>query len=175
MERKWYHKQEGQLDNLGPAKRWIQSQCGRLWSEVYSKLSVWRKSGNIAISHVVDSHMLGWIKMPGTEHPFYWHHDFFVDDEGILREHKDEDEIVRSRNPRYSYGFFNTSQKQGAVWASERRVIKQGAHLYWGEFTGTILKDGVEVNCYRQDAKLSLEEVEFFEDLTTSAQRDLLY
>lgn len=72
-------------DKLGPAQRWLAAQAGRPWSKVYSELRARFDSRTVAGRHVVEDHMLDWVRRPGELHRYYRSSWLYVDDGGILR------------------------------------------------------------------------------------------
>ena len=169
-----------QDDNLGPAKRWLTSKIGEPWSDVFSKLSVWTRSGNIAISHVVDSHMLPWVQQPGEKDPPYNFFDFAVDKNGIL-----QDKTDKTVYPKYSWGISSKNRSllaQAKLWLGDRMVLKRGRHFFWGEL---IRRQRLCIFCrhshleeehkhYRQAKRLTKKELAFFLNIPVHLRTILL-
>lgn len=57
-------------DKLAPAQRWLASQVGRPWDKVYSELRAQFDSRTIAGAHVVNDHMLGWVRRWNQPDPY---------------------------------------------------------------------------------------------------------
>jgi len=75
-------------DKLAPAERWLAAQAGRPWAKVYSELRARFDSRTVAGRHVVEDHMLDWVRHPGDAR--YVYRDYFVvDAHGILRDVRD--------------------------------------------------------------------------------------
>lgn len=74
-------------DKLAPAQRWLAAQVGRPWSKVYSELRGRFDSRTVAGRHVVEDHMLGWVRRHSREGLIWRYSQFelFVDEHGILR------------------------------------------------------------------------------------------
>jgi hypothetical protein len=72
-------------DKLGPAMRWLRSQVGRPWDNVYADLCARFDTRTIAGRHVVHDHMLPSVRQFDDPR---WHHrsDLVIDAHGILRE-----------------------------------------------------------------------------------------
>ncbi len=111
---------KGFRDKLGPAIRWLASQVGRPWSKVYSELCDRFDSRTVAGRHVVQDHMLGWVR----RHPavgVQYHHRFelYVDAYGILRKPK-------------SFGrAYQSIRREIESWASGRVCALTYRGLWW--------------------------------------------
>lgn len=167
------------LDNLGPAFRWMDSRVGRPWAEVYSELSTkFRGNKPIPVSHVVDTHMLDWVDVPGSIQEYRWMRGnyFRVDDDGILR----RDTYPRSpwnRFPKHKRPVY--SQAEVEAWAGKRKVIVRGKRLYWTRpdeiHRYNPWAEGTDVyfTAHRQGEEFSAEDYAFWSKLR-DYQRDPL-
>lgn len=72
-------------DKLGPAQRWLDAQIGRPWNKVYSELRARFDSRTIAGKHVVDDHLLQWVRHQGDCGRHASRHVLVIDTHGILR------------------------------------------------------------------------------------------
>lgn len=85
-------------DKLGPMYRWLERHCGQPWADVRSKISQTFDTRTTAGRHIVYDHMLRQVdeslevvrryySSPPDDDPTksYSYHDFYVDDDGILR------------------------------------------------------------------------------------------
>lgn len=158
-----------QDDKLGPARRWLDSRVGRLWDDVFSELSVKFRGRGIALSHVVDFHMLEWVDL-GAER-WYGSYDYVVDDEGILRHGPEHGK------PRRSFGNRLAGHGEAARWAGDRRVIVRGKRCYWSDpdrwevdYYGTGATK-VSLRSHRQGREFSPEDYEVWGKLSAYAQK----
>lgn len=124
-----------QLDKLGPAMRWMESRCGRKWADVFSELSQKFRNKGIALSHVVDTHMLDWVQ-DGTKPDHYrWSaYEFIVDENGILRKNVEARRWRgnnKTRRTNYSYDDYKKQRPMMEKWAGNRKIITRGEHFYW--------------------------------------------
>jgi hypothetical protein len=73
-------------DKLGPAERWLRSQIGRLWDDVYADLCALFDTRTTAGRHIVHDHMLPSVRRWDVPTSRYWSRDeLVIDEEGILR------------------------------------------------------------------------------------------
>ena len=128
---------KGFRDKLGPMYRWLRSNVGRPWDDVKSEVFQKFDTRTTAGRHITYDHLLKAVeetpdfrygrysRYNKLEDPFttsYYPHDYYVDEEGILRE-----KTVISRH--YKVPQFNTAQI--ANWLSGRVVGKVGKKLFW--------------------------------------------
>lgn len=175
-------------DRIGPVKRWIHRQVGRLWDDVYSEIRSRFDTRTLAGRHIVEQHLLGYVDTDGSS--LHSYRDLYVDADGVLRE--------RDTGYRHAHSERQTiSDRKFARWLSSRKVGRRGDVLFWFVSTGlwrrekrehsrmradhwgweTILVP-VKIGTYRQDRPLSQEEIAFYERLTsnqrTKASEDLV-
>jgi hypothetical protein len=150
-----------QDDKLGPARRWMDSRVGRPWSEVFSELSVKFRRRGIALSHVVDTHMLRWVDRGELLRwkPFF---EYVVDDEGVLQ-------FGPFHGKRYSWKGAprpRVSMAEVDRWADNRKVIVRGNRCYWTspDRWERPTWEGVRVTyeSHRQGSEFSPEDYEFW-------------
>ncbi len=122
-------------DKLGPVFRWIRSQIGRKWDEVKSEVFATFDTRNLAGKHIVFDHLLSSVQetenprysyreVPGEPESSYYYNDFYVDEEGILRQKK-----YVSRKSRWHKPGVHT--KVVTDWLNGRIVGKVGNKMYW--------------------------------------------
>jgi hypothetical protein len=77
-------------DKLAPAQRWLVAQVGRPWSVVYAELRERFDTRTIAGRHVVNDHMLQWVRRHGDDEwrQFSSRFELVIDVHGILRKTK---------------------------------------------------------------------------------------
>jgi hypothetical protein len=107
-------------DKLGPAKRWLASQVGRPWSNVFSDLCTRFDTRTIAGHHVVHSHLLGWVYR-GDESQLIDRRgfEFVVDAHGILRRGK------------WCGRSYYRMQAEALQWAANRRAALTFRGWWW--------------------------------------------
>ena len=163
LESDWSFAQD---DKLGPALRWMRSKCGQPWDDVYSELRTKFCGGGIALSHVVDTHMLGWVNYLNDLDP--WNsYEFVVDDAGILRH------VPENARRKWSQSYHNARKLTLAAqkWAGTRKVNVVGARRYWAEQSkryDSVTEAGDTVNSrgFRQTDEFSSEDYTFWRTLT---------
>lgn len=80
-------------DNLGPAYRWIDSNVGKSWSDVYSALREKFDPRTLAGHHLVNQHIIPSIDGAGGEEFLIsgrTYGSYYVDEEGVLRKKVNE-------------------------------------------------------------------------------------
>jgi hypothetical protein len=125
------HVYKGFKDKLRPMYRWLNSQVGRSWDEVYSDVRKSFDTRTTAGRHIVFDHLLSSVEI--TENPrFRWSYrpedpttsysdnDFYVDAEGILQKKR----YLGRRSYRNKVPSWDT--KQLANWLNGRIVGKVG-------------------------------------------------
>ncbi len=130
------HVYKGFRDKLGPMYRWLNSQVGRPWDEVYADVKKSFDVRTTAGRHIVYDHLLSSVEI--TENPrFRWSYvpedpttsysdnDFYVDDKGILQKKR----YLGRRRYREKVPPFDTNRI--ANWLSGRIVGKVGNKLFW--------------------------------------------
>lgn len=161
-----------QDDKLGPARRWMDSRVGRPWDEVFSELSVKFRNRGIALSHVVDTHMLSWVDT-GNKEKWWGAFDYEVDDEGILRFGPDHDKPGPKIPPR------PRNYLHALRWADGRKVIVRGRRCYWSNpdrwvrdtwGTGNVT---VTYESHRQGPEFSQEDYEVWATLGSYAKESV--
>lgn len=153
--------------------RWMQSQCGRPWDEVYAELSVWRRSGNIAISHVVDTHMIEWV-CTNLNDRYRDLYEFIVTKEGTLIENDEYKQRYRYTGMRHNE--YIAKRKQAFQWLGERRIVQHGTKLYWLEIARvyTSQLNIVIKTYYRQAQKLNDQERDYVLSLPARIRNEIL-
>lgn len=149
-----------QDDKLGPARRWLDSRVGRPWDEVYSELSAKFRGRGIALSHVVDFHMLAWVDR-GAER-WWGSYDYSVDEDGILRR--------TPQKPRKRSDYRWRRMNEVDDWCDGRKVITRGRRCYWTrpdrvEYTDPFGKVRVEFTGHRQGPEFSPEDYAFWTEV----------
>ena len=129
-------------------RRWLESQTGKPWSAVYSRLKS-RLGGahsalKEALRYVVHSPEL----RNGSRIMFV------VDSDGVIRA-----DFAPSSKER---GVSRVQREEILEWLSGRKVIERGPHYFWGE--PTFFGFG-GVKGYRQNKRFSAGDVEFFNKL----------
>lgn len=122
-------------DKLGPMYRWLGRQVGKLWDEVRSNVTKTFDTRTTAGRHIVYDHLLQSVEVtpnvrlayrryPEGENTSYFKYDFYVDEEGILRQKK----YVR-RKWNYKIPAWDTNYL--ASWLNGRVVGKVGNKYFW--------------------------------------------
>lgn len=127
---------KGFTDKLSPMYRWLNSQVGRPWNEVYSSVKESFDVRTTAGRHIVYDHLLSSVEV--TENPrFRWSYapedptasysdnDFYVDDNGILQKKR----YLGRRFRREKVPPFDT--KRISNWLNGRIVGKVGNKFFW--------------------------------------------
>ena len=65
-----YDESKDFTDKLGPLKRWVNSQVGRNWDRVYSELKQAFPNSNKQNHHLIDTHLMGYIRRHVSVEPF---------------------------------------------------------------------------------------------------------
>ena len=159
LKRGWEFQQD---DKIGPAMRWMMSKVGEVWDEVYSELSAKFRQRGIALSHVVDVHMLGWVDMGEA---YRWSTYFFIDEDGLLQ-----------KQPQQKRNRWKPWRPKSDKWAGERRVIVHGATCYWTkpDYAHGLWGNLVPVS-HRQDKEFSAEDYEFWNSLSEADQNRVIH
>jgi len=72
-------------DKLGPAHRWLVAQVGRPWDKVHSELRQRFDTRTTAGRHVVEDHMIAWVRRYDEIRYYTTRYDLVIDRYGILR------------------------------------------------------------------------------------------
>ncbi len=148
----------GFADRLAPLERWLGSNVGRGWSNVYHEFCERFDKRTMKGWHVRD-HLLG---MLGAGR-FSWAGPFLVDDRGILR-----------RRPRRRWDRrdrISPDEKAMALaWAAGRRIIVRGEVAFW---TARVLDDPAQTS--GQGRRLTVAELAAWRTLAPELQRELTY
>lgn len=128
-------------DKLGPIYRWLERQVGRPWDEVRADVAQEFDTRTTAGRHIVYDHMMTSVQIgpepryryssvPDDPTASYSKHDFYVDDDGILRKKR---YLGRRRygNPAPA---FDTNRIIN--WLNNRVVGRVGNQFYWFVPTG---------------------------------------
>jgi len=73
-------------DRLSPLYRWLESNCGRPWDDVYSEFCAVTDRRSIR-GHHLWTHLDGYVNW-GQHYPIWWRRwtSFYMDEEGILQQ-----------------------------------------------------------------------------------------
>lgn len=128
---------KGFTDKLSPMYRWLNSQVGRPWNDVYSEISEKFDTRTTAGRHIINDHLLRSVEI--TPHTWRYktytstiddntsHHknDYYVDEDGILckRQYVSR-RAIYEKAPAFDV-------KQIANWLNGRVVGKVGNKLFW--------------------------------------------
>lgn len=120
-------------DKLSPIYRWIRAQVGRKWDEVKSEVFETFDTRNLAGRHVVYDHLLRSVKekedyrygyrFENEDGTTYFKNDFYVDDDGFLRERRKIKRYPKNQSPVYIDRITN--------WLGSRIVGKLGNKMFW--------------------------------------------
>lgn len=155
-----------QADKLGAAMRWMQSRCGHPWDDTFSDLSIKFRGRGIALSHVVDEHMLDWVDM-GIIYR-YTRYEFRIED-GCLQENK------QTKHPHSPYSHYHTTSLKALAWASERKINRYGLVMYWVIKKIRRTLEGWTYYSYPQANRLTSEEITYFLALPKRIQKELTH
>jgi len=114
-------------DKLGPAWRWLRSQSGRPWDKVRSELFARFDIRTTAGRHILFDHLLDEVRTPVWQSPYYFQ-EFWISPHGILR-HRQNNRKRRAAARRQAA--LPEPEQLLRQWLAGRRVIEQGARLYW--------------------------------------------
>jgi hypothetical protein len=148
----------GFADRLMPLERWLGSNVGRGWSNVYHEFCERFDKRTMKGWHVRD-HLLG---MLGGGR-FSWGGPFLVDDRGVLRR------LPRARwtgRKRIS----PEEQARAMAWAAGRRVIVHTEAAFW---TARVIDDPAPAS--PQGRRLTLDELAIWKALAPELQQELTY
>lgn len=108
-------------DKLGPAQRWLAAQAGRPWAAVYAELRRRFDARTIAGRHVVDDHLLRWVRLHPADglRRHYHRFELYVDDHGILRK------------PAQLGRAYRTVRKEVEAWAARRSCALTCRGWWW--------------------------------------------
>jgi hypothetical protein len=148
-------------DKLGPPRRWLHKQVGRLWADVYSDLKRSFDPRTTAGRHLVYDHMLRWIDR--GEASWYGFRELYVDNDGVLR--------AEPRKPRVrsDWSIVWNDRKRAEIWAAGRKIGERGSCRFWFVRAD---RDGLH---YRQDRRLDIDETAFWNRLHAEVRKELLY
>jgi hypothetical protein len=113
--RKMFH------DKLAPAHRWLVAQVGRPWSKVYSELCARFDTRTVAGRHVVNDHMLAWVRHAHEPVAYSSRWDLVIDAHGILRK------------PPWSGRSWKQLAEDAEVWAARRYCALTYRGWWWFE------------------------------------------
>jgi hypothetical protein len=148
----------GFADCLAPLKRWLGSNVGRGWSNVYHEFCERFDERTMKGWHVRD-HLLG---MLGAGR-FSWDGPFLVDDRGILR---------RRPRPRWARrNRISHAEKASAMaWAAGRMIIVHGEVAFW---TARVIDDPAPTSA--KGRRLTAAELATWKALAPDLQQELTY
>lgn len=182
-------------DKLAVPLRWLRSQDGNSWDDVWSELKQRFDVRTTAGRHILYDHVLHWV-VPATEvHQRRWSEpELLIDADGILRWNGPA-RYRRKHKNRLPPGKVRRGQREIMRWARGRRVGGQGQALFWFEpvRTGwapchdqfcskahykhpvyTRVHHVPDERC-RQTRRLDEEELMFWNSLTEDVQKTLRY
>ncbi len=118
--------------HIAPVVRWLGSQSGRLWNDVYSDICKQFSKDSDAYKTLmgrveeVPDYTYGQYKH-GLEYftKSYYKNTFYVDDNGILRKKE------KLKRPSYSYYFHWNRYPHLIKWLDGRIISKVGDNYYW--------------------------------------------
>ena len=175
--------------------RWMASKCGQKWDDIFSELSIKFRGRGIALSHVVDTHMLDWVQDGTRQISRYSWYEFIVDQDGILRKNT-EVSPWRSRNSTDSYNRWEwvdvrRHRLELAVWAGDKKLIVRGDNIYWAAPTNsdcsrcTVCRDNAKlppaglsvwpIRCYWLRERGACREVRYRQDVPFSDDDYTIY
>lgn len=133
-------------DVLGPLKRWLDKQEGRIWNDVYSEMSKVLDKRKVTHAHVL-THLYSWLELnPKKGKDGRWKNDsyyrpdivgLYVDPEdGVIRRQKEE---VKKTKPKeikvWELGKLRYYEKLGGVWYyTEYEKMEGVARALHGEY-----------------------------------------
>lgn len=148
----------GFADRLMPLERWLGSNVGRGWSNVYREFCERFDERTMKGWHLRD-HLLG---MLGAGR-FSWGGPFLVDDRGILR-----------RRPRARWAgrkrISPEEQARAMAWAAGRRVIVHAGVAFW---TARAIDDSATTS--PQGRRLIADELAIWKALAPDLQQEFIY
>lgn len=122
-------------DRLGAIKRWMKSQVGKPWDEVYSLLRKRFDTRTTAGRHILFDHMVNmvWKSQDHTTRQSEYK-DYYVNAEGILCENPN---YWTWRRHRYNSDWKAIREERKVIgeWLNGRLIGKVGEVLYWFEST----------------------------------------
>lgn len=106
-------------DKLGPARRWLTAQTGQPWSKVYSELRSRFDTRTTAGRHIVEDHMLDWVRRPSDIARYFRSDQLVVDHHGILRK------------PRNHGRAYQTMRRAAIAWFAGRVCASTYRGWWW--------------------------------------------
>jgi hypothetical protein len=138
------HKQF--YDKLAVTRRWLRSQCGRPWDDVFSDLMARFDPRTVAGRHVVFDHMLHDVRGAIGDEPWRSYR-FAIDADGILRRHAawHEARYLHRRGKRVLppwTGGFQAARHEGRWWWVGDRLVGPCAQRGKCRYAHAHLRDG---------------------------------
>lgn len=158
------HDYKDFADKTAALNRFLRTHCGRPWDQVWSTLCRNHDSRTLKGWHLVRDHAQRLVERADTHRAK--HASFVIDAEGNLREGYKG--YTRSRwhgTPRPTVG-----STEIEAWRAGRRVGLRGNTLFWFVRSG---RDPFP-DSLRQDRRLTLDELKFWNSLTEYQQHELL-
>lgn len=120
-------------DKLSPMRRWLKTQVNQPWAEVHSEIKKKFDSRTTAGRHILFDHLLSSIVdtlsgfnqygyLPDGKEIGRFYQEYFVDNEGILRETK--------KLPKYQH-VLKEEYAAAGKWLNGRMIIEKDGILYW--------------------------------------------
>jgi hypothetical protein len=150
------------FDRLKPLTRWLRSNVGRPWTQVYREICALADGRTEKGWHMRD-HVRS-----DVDHRWPWApRDFYVDAHGFLR---------HRQTPRTRYRWTHlTRQRQAAFdWAAGRRVVVSGSVLFWTA-EAVVVPGAASPRFSRQGSRLTPREAEYWSRLSDSTRHELTY
>lgn len=126
-------KKYGFTDKLRPCYGWLQSRCGRPWSEVRSELFRLFDTRRLSAWHVVNQHMLTEVRGAGTTadggtETSWRRQRFYIDEDGILKDHGTRKRAVFQQDA--------AKLEQARARLGNRKVVDRGNRQFWAHSSG---------------------------------------
>lgn len=160
-------------DRLNPLWRWMDSRVGRLWDEVHAEVRARFDTHTTAGRHIVYCHLLDSVRRAGDPRAEYSRYQ--IDEEGILR---GSGQRIRSWRLGLQSRVTKTELRE---FADGRKIVQHGSELFWLVLTdnlrtchGACEQGSHYHSAYRQDARLTEDEREFYSRLDAETQRRIM-
>jgi hypothetical protein len=168
--------------NFAALRNFLMTNIGRPWDDIFSEVAQVFDSRSYEGWYVrkeLKDYLVRRDVWRGHSSDYYKSDIFFLDDEGILRY------IPRNRRRGVERSYPDTNEvnefvraekRRGYLWILgkyadttyyTRRIIQRGAHLFWAYNNGC--------GIFTQKEELSKHEVEFFNRLSKSQKKSIMY
>lgn len=155
-------------DKTNPVERWLKSRTGKKWNITHSMIFRKFETRTMAGRHIVFDHILSAV-VPYTSVEKHFSR-YIIDENGTL--------IHIPHKKRLWERDLHSYEPEVSKWLNNRLVGKRGNYLFWFVPAKKVFRQrwlilfGYRMT-YRQEEKLSSEDIEFFHSLTKKAQRQL--